>query len=123
MKATYTIINMKLTKLFDEVISEVEKAFLPILEMKILFYTLKCVVFSDEGEGNRIISELCKCLNQYLYASDNQWSCDTILRMLKVLYNLITHDIIINGSLICYMNEKIEWELESPIYAPLEISI
>ena len=70
LKATYTIINMKLTKLFDEVISEVEKAFLPILEMKILFYTLKCVVFSDEGEGNRIISELCKCLNQYLYASD-----------------------------------------------------
>jgi len=35
--------------------------------------------------------------------------------MLKVLHNLITHDLIINGSLIWYMNEKIEWELDSPI--------
>ncbi len=43
--------------------------------------------------------------------------------MILILHYLITHDIIINGSLICYMNEKIEWELDSPIYSPLEISI
>ena len=123
LKATYTIINMKLTKLFEEVITEVEKGILPILEMKIPFYTLKNVVFSDEIEGNRILSELCECINQQLYACDSQWSCDIILGKIKVLHNLITHDIVINGSLIWYMNGKIEWELDSPIYTPLEIII
>ncbi len=93
LKATYTIINMKLTKLFDEVITELEKGFLPILEMQILFYTLKNVVFSNEIEGNRILSELCKFQNHQLCASDRRWSCNTILSLLKVLHDLITHDI------------------------------
>jgi len=62
---------MKLSILFDEVINEVEKGILPILEMSILVYTLKSVVFSIEIEGNRIFFELCKCLNQQLYASDS----------------------------------------------------
>lgn len=62
---------MKLSKLFDEVINEVEKGILPILEMCILVYTLKSVVFSIEIEGNRIFFELCKYLNQQLYASDS----------------------------------------------------
>ncbi len=120
LKATYTILNMKLTKLFDEVITEVEKGILPLLEIRILFYTLKSVVFSNEIEGNRILFELCKCIDQHLFASDRQWCCDTIRNKILVLYNLITHDIIINGSLIWYMNEKVEWELESPIYCPLD---
>jgi len=123
LKTTYTILDMKLSKLFGDVIIEVEKGILPILEMEILFYTLKSVVFSDEIEGNRILFELSKCINQQLYTRDSRWSCETILNMLKILLNLITHNIIINGSLIWYMNEKIEWDLDSPIYTPMDTSI
>ena len=122
LKTTFTIIDMKLTKLFEDVIIEVQKGFLPILEMHILVYTLRNVVFTDEFEGNRILFDLRKCLNQQLYTHDNRWSCDTILTKLKILHNLITHDIIINGSLIWYLNEEIEWRFDSPIFAPLEIA-
>ena len=122
LKTTFTIIDMKLTKLFDDVIIEVQKGFLPILEMHILAYTLRSVVFMDEIEGNRILLELRKCLIQQLYTRESQWSCDAILTKLKILHNLITHDIIINGSLIWYLNEDIEWKLDSPIFAPLEIT-
>ena len=121
LMATYTIINMKLTKLFDEVITEAEKGILPILEMHILLQSLKNVVFYDEIEGNGVLSELWKCLNQKLYTRGSPWSCEIILGKIKVLRNLIAHDIIINGSLIWYMNEEIKWELDSPIYVPLEI--
>ena len=73
LKSTYTIINMRLTKLFDEVISEVEKGILPLLEMQILLYTLNNVVFSKEIEGTRILFELCKCLDHQLFTCDRQW--------------------------------------------------
>ena len=115
LKTTYTIINMKLTKLFEEVIPKVEKGILPILEMRILVHTLKDVVFSDEMVGNRFLFELCKCLHQ-----NDQWSYETILIILKIIRDLITHNLIINGSLINYMDEKIDWDLDPPICEPLE---
>ncbi len=104
---------------------EFDKSFLydskEVLEMHILLQSLKNVVFYDEIEGNGVLSELWKYLNQKLYTRGSPWSCEIILGKIKVLRNLIAHDIIINGSLIWYMNEEIKWELDSPIYVPLEI--
>ena len=120
LKTTYTILDMKLSKLFGDVIIEVEKGILPILEMQILTYTLRSVVFKDEIEGSGILIELCKCLKQKLYTHDSRWSLGTILTMLKTLRSLITHDIIINGSLIWYLNEIIDWKLDPPIFIPFE---
>lgn len=119
LKATYTIINMKLTTLFDEVVTEVEKGILAILEIRILLHTIKNVAFSNEIEGNKILFELNECMNHQLYTYDSQWSCSAILDKLKALYKLIVHNIIINGSLIWHMNEKIEWDLYPLIYSPL----
>ena len=119
LKATYTIINMKLTTLFDEVVTEVEKGILAILEIRILLHTIKNVAFSNEIEGNKILFELNECIIHQLYTFDGQWSCSAILDKLKALYKLIAHNIIINGSLIWHMNEKIEWDLYPLIYSPL----
>ncbi len=123
VKSTYTIINMKLTKLFDEVLTEVEKGILPLLEMHILLYSLRNVAFVDEIESNIILLELKECINQQLYGRDRQWSCNAILNKLECLSVLIAHDIIINGSLICQLDREIEWDLYPPIYNPLETKL
>ncbi len=123
VKSTYTIINMKLTKLFDEVIIKVEKGILPNIELHILAYCLRSVAFTDEIGGNAILLELSECITQQLYICDSQWSYNAILKKVKLLSNLIAHDIIINGSLIWHLNKKTEWDLYSPIYIPLERSI
>ena len=120
-KSTYAIINMKLTKLFNEVIAKVKKGILPDIEIHILVYSLRNVAFTEEIKGNAILLELSEHINQQFYGCDNQWSHNYILDKLQRLNNLIAHDIIINGSLIFYLENKIEWDLYSPIFIPLEI--
>ena len=85
----------------------------------IAVYSLRNVAFTEEIKGNAILLELSEHINQQFYGYDNQWSHSYILDKLQRLNNLIAHDIIINGSLIFYLENKIEWDLDSPIYNPL----
>ncbi len=88
-KSTYTIINMKLTKLINEVIAKVKKEILPDIEIHILVYSLRNVAFTEEIKGNAILLELSEYINQQFKGYDNQWSHNYILDKLQRLNKII----------------------------------
>lgn len=121
IKETYSVYKLTLSKLFNEVLDEVERSILPILDMKILLYTLEYVPFTIEVKGLHILEGLNECMKLQLYAKSSQWSCKAIGNELKKLYRLIAYDYLIEGSLIVYHDYKIEWDLSVFILPPSKI--
>ena len=111
IQETYVIADLMLSKLFEEVLSEVKIDILPILNVKILLYVLKSIPFTDEGRGMGILEVLDECMKYQLYGKLTKWSCKKIDTKLKELRNLVLYDYLIEGSLKLYYDNQIEWEL------------
>ena len=118
IKETYSVYELNLSRLFVEVVDEVEKDNLPILDMYILLYSLKFVPFTDEAKGLEIFEALKGCMNYELYGKSSQWSCKKIAHELEKLCGLIAYDYLIEGSLIVYYDYDIEWDLSVFILPP-----
>lgn len=118
IKETYSVYELKLSSLFVEVVDEVEKYILPILDIYILLYCLKFVPFTDEAKGLEILEALKECMNYELYGKSSQWSCKKIANELQKLCGLIAYDYLIEGSLIVYHDYKIERDLGVFILPP-----
>ncbi|MHA2280529.1 MAG: hypothetical protein ACXAC5_06735 [Promethearchaeota archaeon] len=111
IQETYVISNLALSKLFKEVLKETEMDILPILDMRILLYVLRSVLFTDEEEGVQIIETLNECMKFQLYGESDKWKCKRIAAKIKMIRSLILLDYAIEGSLKLYSNSQIEWDL------------
>ena len=111
LQATYSIVNLKVSKLFKDVLKELERGVLPILETRVLLYALRNEPFSNEINGINLLDELTVCMEKQLYATHSKWNCRIILKDLKKLQNLVLYEYEINGSLIVYDDGEIFWDL------------
>ena len=111
LQATYSIINLKVSKLFRDVLKELERGILPILETRVLLYALKNEPFSNELKGINLLDALTVCMEKQLYTTHPKWNCNVILRDLKKLKKLVLYEYEINGSLIAYDDGEIFWDL------------
>ena len=111
IQETYVVNNLKLSKLFKEVLSEVKIDFLPILNVKMLLYVLKPIPFTNEVEGVRFLESLNNCMKFQLYGKSREWDCKTIATKVKKLRKLVLYDYSIEGSLKFYYDNQIEWDL------------
>lgn len=110
IQETYSVDNLLLSRLFEELIKEVKKDILPILDMYILLQALQSVPFTDEARGIKITENLSKWMNEELYGKEVK--CNEIVKKLRKLNELILYDYLIEGSLTVYHDYHIDWDLE-----------
>jgi len=110
IQETYSVDNLLLSRLFEELITEVKKDILPILDMYILLQALQSVPFTDEVKGIEITETLSKWMNEELYGKEVK--CSEIVKILGELNELILYDYVIGGSLTVYHDYHIDWDLE-----------
>jgi len=110
IQETYSVDNLLLSRLFEELIKEVKKDILPILDMYILLQALQSVPFTDEAKGIKITENLSKWMNEELYGKEVK--CNEIVKKLRKLNELILYDYLIEGSLTVYHDYHIDWDLE-----------
>ena len=110
IQETYSVDNLLLSRLFEELIKEVKKDILPILDMYILLQALQSVPFTDEAKGIKITENLSKWMNEELYGKEVK--CNEIVKKLRKLNELILYDYVIEGSLTFYHDYHIDWDLE-----------
>ena len=127
LQATYSIINLRVSILFEEVLKELERSILPILETRVLLYALRNEPFSNKLKGINLIDALTVCMEKQLYATHSKWTCNVILKDLKKLQKLALYEYEINGSLIVYNDGEIFWDViisiileNHQIYDPLK---
>jgi hypothetical protein len=111
LKETYLVFNLNLSKLFVEVLDELKRDNLPVLDICILLYSLKSVPFIDEAEGIRLFETLKKRFGEELFGMSAQWKCRELCEKLEKISTLITYEYFIEGSLIVYQDYEIEWDL------------
>lgn len=115
IQATYTVLDLKLSMLFEEINKECIKGIIDILHFKILMSALRDVPFKDEQKAQQLYMELVECLDNEYYGSSKEWSIYTILKKIKELQKYILWDYIINGSFTLYPDETGWWELKVDI--------
>ena len=67
LQATYTILEVKMSKIFEEILRELKKGIIPILETRILLHVLKNEPFSNEMEGLNLLDGLTFCIEKKFY--------------------------------------------------------
>ena len=120
LQATYTVLDLKLSMLFEEINKECIKGIIDILHFKILMSALRDVPFKDEEKAQQLYMELVECLDNELYGSLKEWSILTIEKKIRELQKYILWDYIINGSFTMYYDEIAWWELKVDIVRPEE---
>lgn len=118
LKETYLVYNLPLSKLFVEVLDELKKDIVPILDIHILLYSLKSIPFTNEAEGLEAFEVLKACMKKVLYGSSVQGTSIQICKNLEKLCELIVYEYFIEGSLIVYHDYEIEWDLSVCISPP-----
>ena len=111
IQETYVVNSLTLSKLFKKVLSEIKLDILPILNIEMLLYVIKSIPFTNEVEGVRFLESLNECMKFQLYGKSREWNCKTIATKIKKLRKLILYDYSIEGSLIIYCDNRIEWDL------------
>ena len=100
IRETYVIANLTLSKLFTELLRNVKKSILPLLDLRILLRALKDVPYTTEMEGVQIHESLTMYLEHELYAKSSEWNCKVIASKVENLRSLILFDYLIEGSVI-----------------------
>lgn len=54
-QAKYSLLNLSLSTLIKEILGELKKGFIPILEISVFLESLKSVPFTDESKGEAIL--------------------------------------------------------------------
>jgi len=116
IQETYVINTLPLSKLFKEILREINFDILPILNIKILLYALRSIPFIDEGEGLGLIESLKHCMDNQLYGKSNEWNCKAISTRIIELRQLVLYDYMIEGSLKLYHDNQILWDLWVSIF-------
>jgi len=111
IQETYVVVDLKLSKLFKEILKELKKDILPLLDIEILLYALKSVPFTDEVVGAHLYEQLKECMLYQLYGKTGEWNCKKIGTCLKKLRSLVLYDYMVEGSLQLSYDDKIEWDL------------
>ena len=111
IQETYVISDLMLSKLFREVLSELNRAFLPILDIKVLLHSLGRVLFADRVNGEKILEEFDMCMKHQLYGNLPEWNCKNMVTKIKELKNLTLYDYTIEGSLKLYHDGQVEWDM------------
>lgn len=118
LKETYLVYNLPLSKLFVEVLDELKRNHIPILDIHILLYSLRNVPFTDEAEGLEASEALKACMEKELYGKPVQWTCMNMCNNIEKLCELIVYEYFIEGSLMVYQDYEIEWDLTVSISPP-----
>ena len=111
LREIYDVSNLKLSKLFNEILREVRRGIIPLLDVEILIYSLESVPFSNEAKGLQLHEALKNCLENELYGKSSEWTCNLIADKLQKLMNLISYDYTIEGSAIVYSSNRPDWDL------------
>lgn len=111
IRETYAITTLMLSKLFKEILQEVKRDILPLLDIKILLHALRDVPFTNEVDGMEILENLNICLEYELYGKSDEWTCKVIVSRIQRLKDLVLYDYLIEGSFIVYRLGKNEWDL------------
>ena len=111
IQETYVVNTLPLSKLFMEVLLEINQDILPILNIKILLYALRSIHLTDEVEGLELLKSLNDCIENQLYGKSNEWDCKAISTRIKELRQLVLYDYIIEGSLKLYHDNQILWDI------------
>ena len=112
IQATYCVINLSLSNLIEDVITELQKGFLPILEIRLFLHSLKSVALTNETEGQRILDKMTMCMRNQLYLSQSEWTTEKIMKNITKLQRLILYDYMINGSIV-YSDNEIIWDVNT----------
>jgi len=122
LQATYSVLDLKLSMLIEEIDKECKQGMIDILHFKILLYALRDVSFKDEGKAHRLLTVLVECFEDELFGRSKEWSIFRILKKIQKLQEYILWDYSINGSFTAYHDESVCWELIVKIIKPEEFS-
>lgn len=111
-QATYYITNLNLSDLIEDITEGCKRGFLDILDIEVFLYSLKFVPFTNEKRAENIHSELTECIRNQLYCKSSKWSIPKILKKIKQLQRIILWYYVIDGSLVKYNNNEINWDLD-----------
>ncbi len=112
LQVTYSVINLSLSNLIEEILGELNLDFIPILEIRVFLQSLRSVPFTDEIKGELILYELNDCIKNQLYQSNSTWTSDIIKKYILKLQMLVLWDYDINGFLVMYNDNEIKWDME-----------
>ena len=110
-QSTYLINNIKLSRLFNDILKEGRNGKIPILETRILLHSFTRVTFVNEREAKQILMDLTNCFENKWYSLQNVWNHKTIIKELKTLQRFIFNDYLLSGSIIIFDDDYIKWDL------------
>ena len=122
LQATYSVLDLKLSMLIEEIEKECKQGIINILLFKILLSALRDVPFKDEEKANRLHIALTECIENDLFGRSKEWSIFRILKKTQKLQKYILWDYTLNGSFTVYNDETVWWELKVDIVRPEEFS-
>lgn len=122
LQATYSVLELKLSMLIEEIDRECKQGMIDILHFKILLYALRDVPFKDEGKAHRLLTALVEYFENELFGRSKEWSIFRILKKIQKLQKYILWDYMLNGSFTVYYDETVWWELIVKIIKPEEFS-
>ena len=120
LQATYSVLDLKLSMLIEEIEKECKQGMIDILHFKILLSALRDVPFKDEENAHQILTALKECIENELYGSSKKWSILRILKKVQRLQKYILMDYLIDGSFTVSNDEVVWWDLEVNIIKPEE---
>ncbi|MFX1391070.1 MAG: hypothetical protein ACFE9Z_13480 [Promethearchaeota archaeon] len=112
IESTFFIIDLKLSKLFKEILTKRIHGLIPTLEVRILFQVLIKISFTNEDLGRQILKDLTNCLVNHWYSENNLVNAKSIIAGIKKFQKLVLFNYKINGSFIKYDDDYILWDLK-----------
>jgi len=99
LQTTYSILELKLSNLITYIVRACKQEHFNILDLKVLFHSLRDVPFSNEGRALELCNELMECIR------DKSFSY--FLKKIKRLRHLINGDYKIDGSMTMYNDNNV----------------
>ena len=121
LQATYSVLDLKLSMLIEEIEKGCKRGMIDILHFKLLLSALRDVPFKDEEKAHQILTALKECIENELYGGSKKWSILEILGKVQRLQKYILLDYILDGSFIVFNDEIVWWDLEVNIIKPEEL--
>jgi len=112
LQATYSVLNLSLSNLIEEILEELTSGYIPILEIRVFLQSLKSVPFTDEVRGELLLYKLINSMKNQSYLTQSMWRPAKIMKYILKLQMLILWDYDINGSLVMYNDNEIIWDID-----------
>jgi len=112
LQATYSVLSLSLSNLIEEILEELKKGIIPILEIRVFLQSLKSVTLTDEAKGELLLNALITYMNELIFLEQSMWTPTKIMKYILKLQNLILWDYHISGSLVIYNDNNIKWDMD-----------